>query len=164
MTEPVRWGRAPRGRDVPGLESAPIAPPPRPVFIARPAVPSAPAARQAPAPRQGRKAADASGLRALVGLAGLAAASAITTALLPSILPVADASSADANGAGNGPTTIQAAPGTVSGPAAATAPATRTPGATRAPSVAAPAPSVQVAPQPTPKVRIHSNTHQSGQP
>jgi hypothetical protein len=88
----------------------------------------------------------------LIGLAGLATASAITTALLPSILPAPVAASAQttSNSAALGPApsvihvtrTVQLAPG----------------------QSAPPNSSVQVAPQPTPQVQIQVITRQSGRP
>ena len=95
---------------------------------------------------------DPNPLRMLIGFAGLATASAITTALLPSILPAPVDASAQygTNAAALGPQpsvihvqrTVQLAPG----------------------QTAPPNTSVQVAPQPTPQVHIQVVTRQSGKP
>jgi hypothetical protein len=118
------------------LLPAPEARPPRPVFDARPV-----RARSDPNP-----------LRLLIGLAGLATASAITTALLPSILPSQVAASTSG---GNNAAAVAPAPSMIH--------VTRT--VQLAPGQSAPPnSSVQVQPQPTPQVQIQVITRQSGRP
>jgi hypothetical protein len=89
-------------------------------------------------------------LRMLIGLAGLASASAITSALLPSILPATAAAST-----GNDAAIVAPQPSVIH--------VTRTvqlaPGQTAPPNAP-----VQVQPQPTPQVRIQVITRQSGKP
>jgi hypothetical protein len=131
--------------------------------LPRPPAPTAhPAARHAAATRRGRP--DASGLRAVLGLAGLASASALATAMLPSILPQQVVMTA-ADMAPTDPTAqpepsvihitrvVQLAPGQTLPPDAganlAPAPPTATPKAT---------------PRPTPRVIIQTITRQSGKP
>ncbi len=108
--------------------------------------------RAEPDTRPPRARPDPNPLRMLIGLASLAAASAITTALLPSLLPApVDASTQNGNDAaavGPQPSvihvqrTVQLAPG----------------------QTAPPNTSVRVAPQPTPQVHIQIVTRQSGKP
>ncbi len=100
--------------------------------------------------RTARHKSDPTGLRLLLGLAGLASASAITTALLPSILPAAAVTSGPDTATAPQPQpsvihvqrTVQLAPG----------------------QTAPPNSSVQVAPQPTPRIQIQVITRQSGRP
>jgi hypothetical protein len=90
-------------------------------------------------------------LRLLLGLAGVASASALVTAMLPSIMPapIADVSQGQ-NDAAVAPQpsvihvkkVVQLAPG----------------------QTAPPHTSVQIAPQPTPHVRVVTVTRQSGKP
>jgi hypothetical protein len=100
--------------------------------------------------RPARVKADPNPLRMLLGLAGLASASAITSALLPSILP-ATAAAATQNDAA------------IVAPQPSVIHVTRTvrlaPGQTAPPNAP-----VQVQPQPTPQVRIQVVTRQSGRP
>ena len=119
----------------------------RPIPVAAPRpTPMRPAGDTRPA----RVKADPNPLRMLIGLAGLASASAITSALLPSILPATAAAST-----GNGAAIVAPQPSVIH--------VTRTvqlaPGQTAPPNAP-----VQVQPQPTPQVRIQVITRQSGRP
>lgn len=128
MTEP----RPPR--PMPGPRNAPPAGLPRPP---RPTPDVRMRARPDPNP-----------LRMLLGLAGLASASAITTALLPSIMPATVAAS-------------QVQPVTDAAPQPSVIHVQRVvplaPGQTAPPNS-----SVQIQPQPTPQVRVQIITRQSG--
>ena len=95
---------------------------------------------------------DANPLRLLLGLAGVASASALVTAMLPSITPapVVDVATTQQQDAAVAPQpsvihvqrVVQLAPG----------------------QTAPPNTSVQIAPQPTPRVRVVTVTRQSGKP
>jgi hypothetical protein len=111
------------------------------------------AARPAPEPRLARAKPDPNPIRLLLGLAGLASASALTTAMLPSILPAQT------------PVTVQ----TVSDAAAVPQPAPSVIHITKVVQLvpgqsAPPNTSVQIAPAPTPIVRVVTVTRQSGKP
>ncbi len=174
MTEPNLPGRGPDPRPSPGmpparradagaqpsLRSGPGMPPARPSQAVtgapqpiRPVLADASRPmRPTPEARPTRVKPDPNPLRMLIGLAGLAAASAITTALLPSILPPpVDASAQNGNDAAavaprpsviHVQRTVQLAPG----------------------QTAPPNTSVRIAPQPTPQVHIQVVTRQSGKP
>ncbi len=103
------------------------------------------------APRAPRAKPDANPLRLLLALAGIASASALVTAMLPSITPASaagasttqqDAAVAPAPSVIHVQRVVQLAPG----------------------QTAPPNTSVQIAPQPTPRVRVVTVTRQSGKP
>jgi hypothetical protein len=108
--------------------------------------------RPAPEPRAPRSRPDPTPLRLLVGLAGIASASAITSALLPSVTPapvaVTHITNISDGPAGSTPTVIHV---------------TRTvvlqPGETPPPQA-----SVVIPPTPTPRVHVVTTTRQSGVP
>ncbi len=98
-----------------------------------------------------RAKADANPLRVLLGLAGLASASALVTAMLPSIspAPAASVSTTQQDAAVAPQPSVIHVPRVVQLAAGQTAP---------------PNTSVQIAPQPTPRVRVVTVTRQSGKP
>lgn len=114
--------------------------PSRPVPPARPD-------RPAPVARPVRARPDPNPLRLLVGLAGIASASAIATALLPSVTP-APATVADV---------VNAAPTATPAVVHVTRYVTLQPGQTAPPQVP-----VVVQPTPTPRVHVVTTTRQSG--
>jgi hypothetical protein len=174
MTEPNLPGRAPGPRPSPGMPPArpgqtgtqpsvrpgPGMPPARPSLTAaegprpmRPVLTDASRPmRPTPEARPARVKPDPNPLRMMIGLAGLATASAITSALLPSILP-APVDAAAQNG--NDAAAVAPQPSVIH--------VTRTvqlaPGQTAPPNT-----SVRIAPQPTPQVHIQIITRQSGKP
>lgn len=123
-------------------------PPGRSMPPARP-VPGAASA----ATRPQRVKPDPNPLRVMIGLAGIASASALLTALLPSINP-AQVSVVDA-----GTTSVETAVGPQPSVVHVTEVVTLAPGQTAPPNTA-----VVVQPQPTPRVRVKVVTQQSGTP
>lgn len=113
--------------------------------------------RPTPAPRPQRSKPDANPLRLLVGLAGIASASALVTAMLPSVSPTEVVVAADTTGL----TAVAPEPSVLH----VTRYVTLQPGQT-----APPQSSVVVKPQPTPRVtvkvvkQVQVVTKQSGQP
>jgi hypothetical protein len=104
-----------------------------------------------PQPRASRAKPDPNPLRLLLGLAGVASASALLTAMLPSVMPAQSVDAAQQqNDAAVAPQpsvihvqrVVQLAPGQTAPPNA----------------------SVKVQPQPTPRVRVKVVTRQSGKP
>lgn len=119
-------------------------------------------ARSGPSPRPGRP--ESAGVRAVLGLVGLASTSALAGALLPSVLPRTTAdtgAAAAAAAAAQAPEpsvlhltrVIQLAPGETAPPGAVV---------DQGQGQAAPAP--RATPRPTPRVIIQTITRQSGQP
>lgn len=107
--------------------------------------------RAVPDARPPRSKPDANPLRLLVGLAGIASASALTSALLPSVTPAPVAIvdvAAPAGPATPGPSVIHV-----------THVVTLQPGQTAPPQA-----SVVIPPTPTPRVRVVTTTRQSGTP
>lgn len=105
----------------------------------------------APAPRPQRPKPDPNPMRLILGLAGIASASAFVTAMLPSVTPsqVATVEAVDTMTAlGPQPSVVHV-----------TRIVTLAPGQTAPPDSA-----VVVQPQPTPRVRVQVVTRQSGQP
>jgi hypothetical protein len=120
-------------------------------------VPAVPGPARPARPEPPRRRPDPTGLRTLIGFAGIASASAIATALLPSVAPLPDAA---------------AAGGLVADAAVATADVVAAPSVrhvtrfvTLKPGQTAP-PQAQVIVQPTPTPRVHvvTRTRQSGRP
>ncbi|MHB8892511.1 MAG: hypothetical protein ACYC65_10760 [Candidatus Limnocylindrales bacterium] len=113
--------------------------------------------RPTPAPRPQRSKPDANPLRLLVGLAGIASASALVTAMLPSVSPTEVVVAADTTGL----TAVAPEPSVLH----VTRYVTLQPGQT-----APPQSSVVIKPQPTPRVtvkvvkQVQVVTKQSGQP
>lgn len=119
--------------------------------------------------RRVRGPAQSSGLRMVLGLAGLASASALASAMLPSILPqptvvtTVDTSAAAAAQPTQQPTpsvvhvtrVITLAPGQTLPPDA---------GTSLAPAPATPAPTPRATPRPTPRTIVQTITRQSGRP
>ena len=127
--------------------------PPRP-SPATPAVTPRPGQMLRPDPARRRP--DPGSLRMLVTFAGIASASALTTAMLPSISPVTDAA-----GAGSVLVADQASGAAVPAPSIrhVTRYVVLKPGQTAPPHA-----SVLVRPTPTPRVTVVTRTRQSGKP
>lgn len=127
--------------------------PPRPSPV-RPAV--APRPGQTLRPEPVRRRPDPGSLRVLVTFAGIASASALTTAMLPSVVPVTDAA-----GAGTALAADQITSTTVPAPSVkhVTRYVVLKPGQTAPPHA-----SVLVRPTPTPRVTVVTRTRQSGKP
>ncbi len=149
----------------PTVSVAPMAPPPPPGFRAAPGhhpVPGAHAAaaerpmpgprpRPTPETRAPRSRPDANPIRLLVAFAGIASASAIVTAMLPSVIPARSALDAvAANSAVQNPQ-----PSVVH----VTKYVTLGPGQTAPPNAP-----VVIQPTPTPRVHVVTQTRQSGRP
>lgn len=113
------------------------------------AMPGPRAPRAMPEPRGGRAKPDAKPLRLLLGLTGIASASAITTALLPSIAPAPQAVAIVADVTTTTAPPVQHVVRYV----------TLQPGQTAPPQA-----SVIVNPTPTPRVTVVTVTQQSGKP
>jgi hypothetical protein len=116
-------------------------------------------------PKARRRRPDAVGVRMVVGLAGLASASALTTAMLPSILPQPAAVAAVADSPAPDPTQTPE-PSVIH----VTHVVTLAPGETLPPDVLAnqppanPTPTPQATPKPTPRIVYQVVTRQSGKP
>ena len=143
----------------PELPGAPPGQLPNPLPGPVPRAPERPR-RPDPAALDRRTRADSTGVRMVLGLAGLASASAITTVLLPSILPqttvVAAAGSGSAAGGPTQPSVIHV-----------THVVTLAPGQTLPPDAilnTAPGSAPQATPQPTPRIVYQVVTRQSGKP
>lgn len=113
-------------------------------------------------PRRPRDRADSTAVRMVLGLAGLASASALSSAMLPSILPHQAATASGVDTAAADPTQ-QPQPSVIH----VTHVVTLGPGQTLPPDAGvnlAPAPAPRATPRPTPRVVIQTITRQSGTP
>lgn len=111
-----------------------------------------PPARTGASPQPPRGRPDPNPMRIMIGMAGLASATALLTAMLPSVVPdqvaVADAVDTTTTALGPAPSVIHV-----------TKVVTLEPGQTAPPNA-----SVVVRPQPTPRIRVKVVTKQSGTP
>lgn len=137
--------------------------PPLPARPMRPVQSSLHGGRPGPEERRRRGRADSTGVRMVLGLAGLASASALASAMLPSVLPVAGAAATSVDTAA-ADAAQQPQPSVIH----VTHVVTLGPGETLPPdagvnlSPAAPPP--QATPPPAPRVIIQTITRQSGRP